>query len=165
MKVLRVVLLLLVRIFPSTRCFWLKRGLLRLAGLEIGENVRIVSSVRFLNGGKVSIGENTWLGHEVMLVGGQAGIVIGRDCDIAPRVTFLTGTHAVLLQKEKAAGPGYSLPITVHDGCWICAGATVLAGSEIGSCSIVAAGSVVKGKFPPRVLIGGVPARVISELA
>ena len=60
------------------------------------------------------------------------------------------------------AGEGYSLPISIGDGSWICTGATILGGTTIGERSIVAAGAVVKGVFPAGVLIGGVPARVLQ---
>lgn len=98
------------------------------------------------------------------MVGGDALISIGKDCDVAPRVLLVTGTHEVLVDSHRAAGKGYSLPIKVEDGCWIGAGSTILGGTEIGRCSIVASGSIVKGSFPPRSLIGGVPAKVIRSL-
>jgi len=97
-------------------------------------------------------------------VGGEASINIGADCDIAPRVSFITGTHEIEGDGPKAAGKGYSLPITIGNGCWICAGATVLGGTVIGEHSIVAAGAVVRGEFPPFSVIGGAPARVLRNL-
>jgi acetyltransferase-like isoleucine patch superfamily enzyme len=39
----------------------------------------------------------------------------------------------------------------------------ILKGTTIGSGSVVAAGSVVKGEFPSNVLIGGNPARILKE--
>ncbi|MFC3205354.1 acyltransferase [Aquamicrobium soli] len=50
------------------------------------------------------------------------------------------------------------------DGCWICAGATLLGGTVVGPHSIVASGAVVKGVFPAFSVIGGVPARQIKFL-
>ena len=44
------------------------------------------------------------------------------------------------------------------------AGCTVLAGAEIGDNSVIAAGSVVKGKIPPNVVAAGVPCRVLRRL-
>ena len=37
-------------------------------------------------------------------------------------------------------------------------------GTELGDNTIVGAGSVVKGKFPPNVVIAGCPARIVSTL-
>jgi acetyltransferase-like isoleucine patch superfamily enzyme len=149
---------------PPTRLFSLKRKLLRLAGVEVAENVRCASSVRIFVSGPVRIGANTWVGHEVLFAGGDAPIQIGADCDIAPRVSLITGTHKIEAEGRRTAGEGYSLPITIGDGCWICAGATLLGGTVIGHNSIVAAGAVVRGEFAPYSVIGGVPAIVTRSL-
>lgn len=149
---------------PPTRAFRLKRIMLRLAGASVGNNVRCTSSVRTFISGPLTIGANTWVGHDVLFVGGNAPIVIGSDCDIAPRVSFITGTHEIKTEGTRAAGTGYSLPISIEDGCWVCSGATLLGGTVIGAHSIVAAGAVVRGKFDPYSIIGGVPARTIGTL-
>src|SRR5437588_481791 len=62
---------------PPTRCFRIKRDLLRWAGAEVGENVQIVSSARFFLTGRLRIGDGTWIGHEVLMVGGEADVTIG----------------------------------------------------------------------------------------
>lgn len=150
---------------PPTRFFGAKRTVLRWAGAKIDENVRCVSSATFLLGGPLAIKRDTWIGHDVLIVGGDAAVTIGESCDVAPRVTFATGSHQIRDVGPRVAGAGYSLPITIGDGSWICTGATILGGTTIGERSIVAAGAVVKGNFPPRSLIGGVPARVIRDLS
>ncbi|MFN7183321.1 MAG: acyltransferase [Thermomonas haemolytica] len=155
---------LLCPLLPATRLFRVKRGLLRLAGAQVAGKVRIVSSARFQLTGKLQIGNDTWIGHEVLVVGGNAPVAIGANCDIAPRVTIATGTHRIDPAGPRVAGAGDSLPVRIGDGCWICAGATILGGTRIGAHSIVAAGAVVRGEFPPRALIGGVPARVIRPI-
>lgn len=149
---------------PATRCFSLKRFLLRFCGARVGINTRVVSSAKFFISGNLNIGENCWVGHEVLIVGGNADVSIGDNCDIAPRVVLATGTHVIDATGGRIAGEGFSLPITIGNGAWVCAGATILGGSSIGEKSIVAAGAVVHGVFPPRCLIGGVPARVIRDL-
>ncbi|MCJ8191959.1 acyltransferase [Sphingomicrobium aestuariivivum] len=148
---------------PATRGFAFKRWLLRRAGASVGNNVRICSSARFGLTGRLEIGEGTWLGHEFLLVGGDAEVSIGRDCDIAPRVTFAMGSHELMEGGNRAAGAGFSEPILVGEGCWIGTGATLLGGTSIGKASVVAAGALVRGDFSDRVLIGGVPAPVIRK--
>lgn len=152
-----------MRLLPLSRCFSLKRGLLRWAGATVGKDVRCVSSALFALNGPLSIGSDTWIGHDVLVTGGNARIDIGTKCDIAPRVTFVTGTHEIDVYGERVAGRGYSLPISVGRGCWIGTGATILGGTVIGECSVVAAGAVVRGTFPSNCLIGGVPARVVRS--
>lgn len=113
--------------------------------------------------GQLSVGEDTWIGHEVLITGGDSAVKIGALCDIGPRVTFVTGSHKVIPFGPRVAGPGYSSEIAVGNGCWIGAGSIILGGSRIGDCTIIAAGAVVKGDFPSNCLIGGVPARVLSS--
>ena len=152
---------LTMRLLPSTRCFGLKRSLLRWAGGKIDNNVRCASNSVFLLGGELSIGYDTWIGHEGLLIGGRASISIGANCDIGPRVTFACGSHRINPKGPHVAGESYSSPISIGDGCWIGVGATILGGTKIGERSVVAAGAVVKGEFPAGCLIGGVPARVL----
>ena len=54
--------------------------------------------------------------------------------------------------------------ITLRRDVWLGTGCIVSAGVEIGEGTIVAAGSVVTKSLPPRVMAGGVPARVIRNL-
>lgn len=162
--VLTYVFSLLMLMLPPTRGFLLKRLLLRMCGAKIGRNVRICSSARFSLTGSLLVGEGTWLGHDLLLVGGDAPVKIGRLCDIAPRVTIVTGSHELMVGGEKAAGTGFSESVSIGDGCWIGTGVTILGGTVIGKASMIAAGAVVRGDFPDRVLIGGVPGRVLRKL-
>lgn len=54
-------------------------------------------------------------------------------------------------------------PVLIHKGCWICERACILKGTEIGERSVVAANSVVKGKFPAYSMIAGSPAKVVRQ--
>lgn len=155
---------MIMMIMPPTRLFLIKRLLLSWAGVRTGQDVKIVSSARFYLSGALVVGDGAWIGHDFLLVGGDAPVTIGPNCDIAPRVTFATGTHEKCYEGPRVAGKGYSLPITIGEGCWICTGATILGGTNIGPRSIVAAGAVVKGEFPAGSLIGGVPACLLRTI-
>ncbi len=85
---------LFIKIAPETRCFSIKRSLLRLVGYEIGHDVRVCSSARFLGAGHIILKEGTWIGHESMLVSTSL-ISVGAKVDIAPKVYIGTGTHIV----------------------------------------------------------------------
>lgn len=136
----------LVMLFiPATKLFKFKAFLLRWCGAKVGSNVRIVSSAKFYLSGELSIGDNTWIGHEVMIVGGQAPVIIGKDCDIAPRVMLVTGSHKINdLTSCKIAGEGYSLPIEICNGCWLCVNVTIIGGSKIGDKVLVGANNLIK---------------------
>jgi len=145
--------------------FWLKARLLRIAGAKLGENVRFSSSARIVFNGTLSVGRDTWIGHEVMISGGgDSEIVIGQCCDIAPRVTFVAGTHEIDANGMHAAGKAISESITIGKGVWIGAAATILGNTVIGENCVIAAGAVVRGTFPAKCLIGGVPAKIIKSL-
>ena len=152
-----------VHLLPDTRCFGLKRMLYRLCGAQIEKNVRICSSAVICGDGKLLIGENTWVGHDV-LIGCVNNISIGRDCDIAPRVYIGDGTHVIDKESPNVAGKGISMPIIIGDGCWLCANSTILPGSKLAKKCIVAAGSVFKGSSKPYEIWGGVLAKKIKNI-
>lgn len=91
-------------------------------------------------------------------------ITIGSNVDIAPMCYIGTGTHEITPRSNKIAGNGYSLPIKIADGCWLCVRSTILPGTQIDKKCIVAAGAVVKGSYKSLSLIGGIPAKVIRTL-
>lgn len=164
---MRTSLLHLVRLFflvlPETRLFGIKARLLRLAGADLGSNVRVCSSAQILGAGQLAIGDDTWIGHQALL-STSSRIQIGRAVDIGPRVYIGTGTHEIDPDGHHSAGAGISKDVTIADGVWVGVGSTVLPGVTIGAKSVIAAGAVVTEDIPPRVLAGGVPARVIRNL-
>tara|TARA_R100000935_G_C2823138_1_gene160825 strand:+ start:783 stop:1214 length:432 start_codon:yes stop_codon:yes gene_type:complete len=141
--------------------FGLKRAFWRWCGAEVGTNVRISSTARIQCNGPLRIGHGTWVGHEVLITGGNSPIDIGADVDIAPRVLIVSGSHIPEPGANKAAGAGVSLPIRIGDGAWIGAGSTILGGADVGSSSIIAAGAVVCKTLAPGGIYGGVPAKLL----
>ena len=127
METSRLFVMHLLMIFmPPTRCFSLKRAFLRWAEAVVGVNVRIVSRARIFLTGELIISDETWIGHEVLIIGGDANVTIGSGVDITPRVSIITGTHERFTVPERVAGKGYSLPVDIEDGAWVGAGATIL---------------------------------------
>ncbi|MDD3326651.1 MAG: acyltransferase [Zoogloea sp.] len=57
-----------------------------------------------------------------------------------------------------------SHPISIEDGVWIGARSIILGGVTLGKNSVVAAGSVVTKNVPPNSIVGGIPAKVISNV-
>lgn len=144
---------------PATRCFVFKRWLLNLFGFNVGCGAKICGGVRFYGRGNFSVGEDTWVGLGcVFILSEKASINIGDRCDIAPQVLFHTGSHA-LGDETRRAGKGFSQPIVVGAGSWICSRATLLGGSFIGRGCLVAAGAVVlPGDYKDNSMLAGVPA-------
>lgn len=148
---------IILNILPGSRCFAIKRFLLTQAGVVVGKNVRVMR-VR-IEGVKLIIGDNSYIGDETIITGGESTVNIGMNCDISSRVSIVTGTHKIGSIKQ-AAGEGYAEDITIGDGVWIGFGATILNGVTVGDGAIIAAGSVVTKNIPAGVLVGGVPAIV-----
>jgi maltose O-acetyltransferase len=90
-------------------------------------------------------------------------VLIGSNCDIAPGVFFITGSH-YLGSHERRAGKGFNTNISIGDGSWIGASATILPGVKIGPGCVVAACACVTEDVPQNFLTGGVPAKVIRKL-
>ncbi len=151
-------------LLPLTRAFGLRRWLLRRRGFCIVQRARFAGGTRIVGLGCLTVGDDTWIGpFGLIFVHPLGGVVIGARCDIAPQVSFITGSHE-MGDVVRRAGPGVAAPIMVGDGCWIGARATVLPGVRIGEGAVVAAGAVVATDVAPHTLVGGVPARLIHPL-
>jgi maltose O-acetyltransferase len=90
-------------------------------------------------------------------------ISIGARCYFGPDVLVLTSTHD-LGQSRQRAGEYAGQMVTIGDGCWIGARATILPGVRVASGCVVAAGAVVAEDTDPNGLYGGVPARRLRDL-
>jgi maltose O-acetyltransferase len=117
----------------------------------------------FFGGSDVEFGRGTYVNREC-LFDPLAPITIGEQCAIGQRVAFITSSHR-LGGRERRAGDLNGQPITVGDGCWIGAGATLLPGVTVAEGCVVAAGAVVAQDCPePDTLYAGVPARAVRSL-
>lgn len=157
------VCMLLFRLFPETRFFGLKASLLRWAGAAVGRGVRICSSVTILGPGRLEIGDDTWVGPQVLIVSGSC-VRIGRCVDIAPKVFIGTGTHQPDAEGKHSAGSGINRDVVIGDGVWLGVCSTILPGISIGHKAVVAAGAVVTRDVPEMKVVGGIPAEILKDL-
>ncbi len=121
--------------------------------------------------GVIEIGDNTHLNG--VSITAYKKVAIGKNCQIAS-ATFITDTdfHPVDPKErvKQVSRQPYNIDtvnkedVIIGDNVWIGWGAIILKGVEIGDNSIVAAGSVVLGKFPPNVVIAGNPARTVKHI-
>jgi maltose O-acetyltransferase len=149
----------LLSLAPPTRAYALKRQILRGMRVRVLGAPRVVSSVRIWGAIELTLGDDAFIGHEVLISGGKSCVTIGANVDIGPRVTIVTGAHEIDMQGPHSAGRGYSHDVTIEEGAWIGAGATILGGVTIGKKAVVAAGSMVTADVPPFTLAAGVPCR------
>lgn len=108
--------------------------------IKIGKNVFINSGCRFQDQGGITIGDGALIGHNVVLT---------------------TLNHDINPNKRSNMHPA---PIVIGNNVWIGANATVVPGVNIGDGAIVAAGAVVTRNVPPKVIVGGVPAKIIKKI-
>ena len=139
-------------------------------GINFGNNVSIGKNTTIectgtlkLLGKGLSVGNNVGLGTHGFF-GCAGGIIIGDDTIFGNYVSLHSENHnfadhdaPIRLQGVNRKG------IRIGCNCWIGAKVTILDGAEIGDGCIVAAGAVVRGKFPPNSIIGGVPAKIIKS--
>lgn len=139
--------------------------------LELGDNVgigaysRLVVSTSFNNlGNFIKIGNNVGLG-EFAYLGGAGGLEIGDDCIIGQYLSCHPENHEFKAPDKLIRHQGVKREgIKIGPNCWIGAKVTLLDGVSIGEGSVVAAGAVVTRSMPAHSIIGGVPARVLSQV-
>lgn len=132
-----------------------------LTGKEVDESVTIFPPLYSDFGKNIVFGKNVFVNSGCCFQD-QGGIVIGDETLIGHNVVLATINHG-LHPKERAAN--YFAPITIGKKVWIGANATIIQGVTIGDNAIVAAGAVVNKDVPDNTVVGGVPARVIKNIA
>lgn len=139
-------------------------------GVHIGKGVNIgahsiimpTSVVRNLGRG-FSIGANSGIG-QFAFIGCGAGVTIGNDVIMGQFISFHTENHIFSDPDELIRLQGVTrAPIEIGNDCWVGARVTFLSGAKLGDGCVVAAGAVVRGVFPPYSVLGGVPARILSN--
>lgn len=147
----------------KTHLWAIKRGLLRLAGIEVGKNVKAVGPIIISNAAKFSIGDETWLGMDFKIYG--SGICsIGKRCDIGPDVVVLTGSHEIG-DENRRAGKGVHYCVSIGAGCWIGGRSTFMGNIKIGDSSVIGASSLVLRDINSNVVAVGNPAKEIKKLS
>ena len=108
--------------------------------ITIGKNVFINAGCKFQDQGGIYIGDDVFIGHNVVLA--------TLDHDIDPDKRHLL----------------YPAPIHIGNRVWIGAGCVITRGVTIADNSVIAAGAVVTHDIPGNVIAGGVPAKVIKKI-
>ena len=152
-----------VALFPPLRALWL-----RLLGARIGAGT-VLHDVRFFNLYRrglpgLSVGPECFMGDECLIDLAEA-VTLGAQVTLAERVLILTHTNVGYRDHPlQAHFPASAAPVTIRQGSFVGASATILPGVSIGPCSFVGAGSVVTRDVPARTLVAGVPARPLRRL-
>jgi putative colanic acid biosynthesis acetyltransferase WcaF len=136
----------------------LRVALLRFFGARVGRNVVIRSGVHITFPWRIGIGDNVWLGEEVLILSLE-DVRIGSHVCISQRAFLCTGSHAW----RKDTFDLITHPISVEDGVWIAAQAFIGPNITVGQGTVVGAGAVVVKSVPPNSLVTGNPACVVPK--
>ncbi|MEO8973071.1 MAG: acyltransferase [Ktedonobacteraceae bacterium] len=136
----------------------------RVLGWRIGPGAAILSGQHVQmagvrsSGHKVAIGCDTVINQGCMLYT-TGGLIIGEHVSISAGAWLVTGSH----EMNHPAFVDYYKPIVIGNYVWIGMRATVLCGITIGEGAVVMAGAIVTHDVAPYAVVGGVPARVITQ--
>lgn len=142
---------------PQALYGW-RRTLLRLFGARIGRGVIIRSSATITYPWKVTIGDWSWVGDEVVLYS-LGSIVLKENVVVSQRSYLCTGSHDYRVPTFDI----WSAPIVVEREAWLGTDVYVAPGVSIGRGAVVAARSSVFNDLPPMIVAVGSPARPIKN--
>lgn len=135
--------------FHGIRC-----GLLRLFGAKIGKGVNIRPTARVTYPWKVTIGDYTWIGDDVVLYSLDQ-IMIGSHCVISQKSYLCTGSHDF---QDPAFGL-VTAPIMIGNGVWIATDCFIAPDVKIGANTVIGARSSVFQSIPKEQVAWGSPCR------
>lgn len=150
--------LLLLKIVGFIPSHLLRNFLYRLFGVRIGKRSVIHMGANFFFPKNISIGQGTILGTGIF-IDGRAKVKIGNHTDIASEVMIYNSEHDLASPTFKAIEE----PVTIGDYCFIGPRVIIMPGVNIGNGAVVAGGAVVTKDVPEKVIVGGIPAKVIGE--
>ena len=126
--------------------------------MGFGEGSSVYDSCLVL--GKVSVGNNTWIGPYTVLDGSGGGLTIGDNCDICAGVQIYTHNTVKRINNgmeiEKA-------PVTIGSNVYIGPNVVVAMGCCIWDRVVIGANSFVNKNIPDNSKAFGTPARIIKH--
>jgi acetyltransferase-like isoleucine patch superfamily enzyme len=130
-----------------------------------GDNVMIGRGCEIKDWSRLEIGHNVTI-HLNTYIDASGGVSIGNDVSIAHNCSVLSFEHGwgdpTIPIKYN---PLSTHPVEIANDVWVGCGARILAGSQIGSRTIVAAGAVVVRGVIGGGVYAGVPARLVKAIS
>ncbi len=125
---------------------------------RIGEGTRFTAPFNLVASKNLGIGKNVYIGGNFLGMC-RGGITIEDDVMIAANVSVLSNNHDLYSRNILLCKP-----VTIKEGTWIGANATILPGVTIGRYAVVGAASVVTHDVADYEVVVGSPARPIKTL-
>lgn len=127
---------------------------------EMGRGTLIAHHAHINAGGGVTFGSHCTF-HEYGFLSGD--ISIGDGVRIANKVSMHASTHKMKKGEMIYKQGGKHSKIVIEDDVWVGTGARILHDVTIGEGAVVGAGAVVTDDVEPNTIVGGIPAKPISE--
>lgn len=142
---------------PQIMYGW-RRFLLKAFGAKIGKGVIVRPSAQITYPWKVSIGDYSWIGDDVVLYS-LGEIEIGNNTVISQRSYICTGSHHYNSESFEI----YAEKITIGHKCWLATDVYVAPSITIGDFTVVGARSSVFSDLPSNKVCVGSPAKPIKD--
>jgi putative colanic acid biosynthesis acetyltransferase WcaF len=148
---------LLFGLSPQFMYSW-RNFLLRIFGAKIGKGVKIRSTSRITYPWNISLGDNVWIGDNVVLYS-LGKINISNHAVISQKCYLCAASH----DYSKVSFPIFSDPIFISEEVWLCTDVFVGPGVKIGSGTVVGARSSVFKSLPSMKVCFGSPVRIVRS--
>lgn len=155
----------LYSIFDSLFIHWTPKPLnawrnnvYRLFGAKIGKGVRIDPDAKITAPWNLEIGDNVWIGFRCILYG-SGKIRIGNNVSIAHNVFIASSAHDI----HKIDFPTICDEIIIEDQCWIASNVFIQKGVTMHKGAVAAACSLVTRDIPEGMIAMGIPAKTVKE--
>ncbi|WP_414572858.1 acyltransferase [Nostoc sp. CCY 9925] len=127
-----------------------------------GSGLRFKRDVRIEHPQNVSLGNKVYIGQDVML-DGRGGITIGDNTTLGFNVVILSANHDYQSNDLPYEHNVYiHKPVVIGRNVWIGGNVLIIPGVSIGDGAIVAAGTVVTANVESLAIVGNQPMRTIK---
>ena len=114
---------------------------------------------------KVTIGENTFINNNCIIIAEGEGIDIASNCLIGINCEITDSDFHNLKTDMCLSTTGIQTKkVILEENVFVGSNVKILKGVTIGKNSVIANSSVVTKSIPPNVIAGGVPAKILKNL-
>ncbi len=132
--------------------------------ITLGKNCLVLQGALLLPyDGFIRMGDDCSI-NPYCVIYGHGGLTIGNGVRIATHTVIIPANHRFDDPDIPIFRQGLSCKgVTIEDDVWIGCHVSILDGAHIGRGSVIAAGSVVRGRVEPYSVMGGVPAKLLKK--